>query len=137
MAIVTGGWVLGLRMNRESPGAMGVKSSESTSPGLRGASVTVQSATENSVGGGVATTAEQVTISKKASSQYQGAGRRWFGRAASGPRVSWNQVAPSSEVVRTRPWSPAMYPRAPLPKANARSAAVVRVGTTVTGAALP
>src|SRR5437016_13134086 len=98
---------------RPSPAdeSMGVKSSESASPGLRGASVTVQSAAENSVGGGgggVATTAEQVTISKKASSQYQGAGRRWFGRAASGPRVSWNQVAPSSEVVRTRPWSPAM-----------------------------
>src|SRR5438552_17523932 len=99
MAIVTGGWVLGLRMNRESPRAMGVKSSESTSPGLRGASVTAQSATENSVGGGgggVATTAEQVTISKKASSQYQDAGRRRLGRPASGRRVAWNKLRAAS-----------------------------------------
>src|SRR5258708_36166630 len=88
IAIVTGGWVLGLRMNRESPRAIGVKSSESTSPGLRGASVTVQSATDNSAGGGgggVATTPEQSPIRKKANNQYQGPGEGRVGRAAFRP----------------------------------------------------
>src|SRR5258708_25556663 len=83
IAIVTGGWVLGLRMNRESPRAMGVKSSESTSPGLRGASVTVQSATDNSAGGGgggVTPPAKKITISKKANRPEPNSGEGWVRR---------------------------------------------------------